>query len=151
MEIKEKYNELKNKHNLPAFEEIDNDFEITGVEDKNLLRGIRKKIGEKIDFYSHVLDGFIQPDSSYSSYYEIDAFNDEDREKLMSLYKKIMILHRELIKLSLNFGEEADAKFIKGFFEEWKQIKKELVDIIEKAQSSWCTNDFKGFDIDYLG
>jgi hypothetical protein len=151
MEIKEKYEELKNKHNLPDFDEIDNDFEISNVEDKMLLRGIRKKISDKIDYYAHVLDGFMQPDSSFSSLYEIEAFNDEDREKLMSLYKKIMILHRELIKLNLNFGDDVDAKFIIGFYDEWKQLKKDLILILEKVQSLWCTEELKGFNIDYFG
>jgi hypothetical protein len=151
METKEKYEELMKKHNLPSFEVLDNDFEINGIEDQMLLRGIRKKISDKVDYYAHLLDSFMQPDNSFSSLYEIDAFTDLDRENLMSLYKKMMILQRELVKLNLNFGEEVDAKFIKGFFDEWKQLKKDLAKIIEKVQSSWCTDDLKGFNIDYLG
>ena len=151
METKEKYEELKNKYDLPNYDELENDFELGSIEDNQILRAIRKKIGDKIDFLHHFLDNFIQPDTMYSSLHEIDAFNDSDREKLIALYKKIMMLHRELIKLNLNFGEEADAKFIKGFYEQWDELKKEIIYFIEKAQNSWCTDDIKGFNIDYLG
>jgi hypothetical protein len=151
MEIKDRYEELKNKYNLPNLEELDNEFDLGNIEDNMLLRGIRKKIGEKIDFYSHLIDGFIQPDSTFLSLYEADIFNEVDRENLMALFKKIMILQRELVKLNLNLGEGVDAKFIKGFFEEWKQLKKDILFFIEKAQSSWCTEDLKNFNKDYFG
>ena len=151
MEIKEKYNELKDKYNLPSFEELDACFEISNIEDKNLLRGIRKKIAEKIDFIHQVIEPFVQPDNSFSSLHEIDVFLEDDRIKLMALYKKIMILIRELVKLNLIQNEENDAKFVKGFYDEWKNMREEVLLMVEKAQSSWYGEDIKGFNIDYLG
>ena len=52
MKIKEEYEKLKEKHNLPDFKEINNEFEITTIEKEEfLLREIRRKIYEKIELY----------------------------------------------------------------------------------------------------
>ena len=63
----------------------------------------------------------------------------------------MMILHRESIKVNLGFGEEADAKFINDFYSEWKDIKKELAEIIVFAKESWKKEETADFDLGYFG
>src|SRR3989344_1527142 len=64
-ETEKQYNELRKKHKLPEFKDIDFEFEISDLEETNfLLRAIIRRIAEKLDFYSTMLEEVLQPDTS---------------------------------------------------------------------------------------
>lgn len=153
-EIEKKYNELRKKHNLPEFKEIDFEFEISALEDTNFpMRAVMRRIAEKLDFYTTMLEEVLQPDtSSLYAMHEMKYFQADEKNGMYSLYAKLMNLNRQSIEAFLELDEKNEADFIIKAFGEWKKIKAELLKFVKKMRASWNAEeaDIKE-DLGYLG
>ena len=153
-EIEQQYSELKKRHKLPEFREIDSEFEISDLEETNfLLRAIVRRIAEKLDFYSTMLEDILQPDTSnLYAMHEIRYFDDDEKKQMYGLYAKLMNFNRQSIEVSLMHNEKEDADFISSLSNEWKSLKQELLKFVKKMRASWKTEeaDIKE-DLGYLG
>ena len=153
-EIEQQYSELKKKHKLPEFKEIDLEFEISDLEETNfLLRAIVRRIAEKLDFYSTMLEEILQPDTSnLYAMHEIRYFDDDEKKQMYGLYTKLMNFNRQSIEVSLMHNEKDETDFINNLFNEWKSLKQELLKFVKKMRASWKTEeaDIKE-DLGYLG
>ena len=153
-EIEKQYNELKKKLNLPEFREIDFEFEISDLEETSfLLRAIIRRIAEKLDFYSTMIEEVLQPDASnLYAMHEIRYFDENEKKQMYELYIKLMNFNRQSIELSLERNEKDEADFINNFLHDWKGIKNELLKFVKKMRDSWRTEeaDIKE-DLGYLG
>ena len=152
-EIEKQYSELKKKFKLPDFKEIDFEFEISDLEETNfLIRAIMRRIAERLDFYTTIIEEIIQPDASNLYAMHESRFFEEDEKKIMyDFYKKLMNLSRCSVELSLEHNEKEESEFINNFIQEWKEIKKELVRYIKRLKDSWKTETDTKEDIGYLG
>lgn len=151
--IEEQYGGLKEKYDLPSFQEINKEFEISTIENKSfLLREITNKIVERIDFFSGLFEDLLQPDPSLlRSMYEAKIFNDEERKTIYTLYKKLMVLNRQSVEVSLNREEKEDAFFIKKTFYEWKELKTSISKIVDKIKDSWKKETESKEELGYFG
>ena len=153
VEIEQKYNELKNKYKLPEFRFIDNELEISNIEQESfLLRTIMRRILEKIDFFMNLLQDTLQPDASnMASMSESNFFDDDEKKHMYNLYKKLINVNREGVLMSLEPNEKNEAEFIKNFFEHWEPIKKELHHCVKKMKESWKAEIDDEEDMRYVG
>lgn len=151
--IEEQYGKLKKKYNLPEFEELDNEFEISSIEnEKFLLREIINKIVDRTDFFSRFFEDLLQPDPSLlRSMHEANIFNDEERKVIYSLYKKLMVIIRQSVEVSLNRSEKEEANFIKKTFDGWKGLKTSISKIVDKIKNSWKKETYSKEELGYLG
>ena len=153
-EIEKQYNELRKKHGLPDFKEIDFEFEVSDLEETNfLLRNIIRRMEEKLDFYSTMLEEILQPDTSnLYAMHETRYFDDDEKKQMYELYTKLMNFNRQSIEVSLSHNEMEEADFINNLFNEWKTLKQELLKFVKKMRTSWKTDevDIKE-DLGYLG
>lgn len=150
--INKKYEALKKKYNLPSFEILDNEFEISLIEDDFFsLREIRRRVLEKIEFYIKILEDLLQTDIRVSTLYEIKSFDDSEMEYVFKIYQKLMKIMRESALLNLNNDEKKNADFIINVFKEWNEIKKELSKILEKLKCSWEKEEDKKEILGYFG
>ena len=145
------YNKIKEKYDLPSYEELDLNFEIGTPDDKNILRAVRKKMSEKLETYTKLIEEYIQPDSNFSIFYEMKDFTDKSKENMLSIFKKMMIFYRRSIKLNLGLSEKEDADFIKEFFTSWKEIKEFVINTLDNAIESWKKDDAKEIHQAYFG
>ncbi len=138
-EIEQEYNNLSKKYSLPAFKEIDKEFEISSLEDTSfLLRNTLRKISEKLEFYTNMLNDLLQPDtSSLSSMHEISFFTEEEKNDIYQIFKQLMRLNRNITELILEADEDKTAQFLNSFFTEWLEIKKVLISCTNKMKKSW--------------
>jgi hypothetical protein len=138
-EIEKEYSKISKKYKLPKFKDINEEFEISSLEDKNfLLRNILRKIIEKLEFYVDLLGNLLQPDAaSLSSMHELRFFTDEDKSAMYKLFKRMMKANRNIIELVLENDEKVQADFLKNFFTEWVNMKKELLTLVKKMRDSW--------------
>ena len=152
-EIEKQYIELKKKYKLPDFKEIDFEFEISDIEETNfLLRGIIRKIAEKLDFYATMLEEVLQPDTSnLYAMHETRFFDENEKKQMYELYQKLMNFNRQSIEISLQHNENDDADFINNLLNEWKELKKELLMFVRKMRASWKTEADIKEDLGYLG
>lgn len=139
MKIKEEYEKLREKYNLPHFKEIDNEFEISTIDKEGfLLREIRRKIIEKIELYIKILESLLQPDTiSLSDIYEYRFFNDEEKRNIFKLFRNLMVFHRFSIETSIDEDDKKTVEFINDFWKEWDKIKKEFSGFIKKLKEEW--------------
>ena len=152
-QIEKQYIELKNKYKLPEFKDMDFEFEISDLEETNfLLRAIIRKIAEKLDFYSTMLEEILQPDTSnLYAMHETRFFDEKEKNVMYDLYKKLMDFNRASIELSLGHNERNEADFINQFFEEWNALKQELLKFVNKMRTSWKEEVDIKEDLRYLG
>ena len=152
-EIEKQYSELKKKYKLPGFKEIDWELELSDLEQTNfLIRAIMRRIAEKLEFYSTMLEEVLQPDASNIYAMHENRFFDEDEKKQMyDIYRKLMTFSRKSVELSMKSNPEEEAEFINEFYDEWQGIKKELVRYIRKMKDSWQFDTDIKEDVGYLG
>ena len=153
-ETEKQYSELRKKHKLPEFKETDFEFEISDLEETNfLLRAIIRRMAERLDFYTTMIEEILQPDTSnLYAMHEIRHFDDEEKKQMYELYAKLMNLNRQSIEISLSHSEKDEAEFISNVLGQWKNLKNELLKLVKKMKESWSTeeSDIKE-DLRYLG
>lgn len=151
-DIKNNYEQLRKKYPLPDFESINNEFEISSIENKEfLLSEIRRKITERLEVYAKILESLLQPDTaSLSAMHECKFIEDKEKEDIYNIYKKLMIIDRDSVIASLG-GEKENADFIKELLEDWLKLKEDIKPIIEKIRSTWKKETDIKEELGYLG
>lgn len=152
-EIEKEYNNLSKKFKLPKFKEMDKEFEISTLESTSFLaKNILRKIVEKLEFYSDLIDRVIHPDpSSLNNISEIKAFSDSEKNNMYILYKKLMKSNRNIIELILDNDEKKQTEFLNKFLNEWLNIKIDLKNYISKMKESWEKETTIEQDLGYFG
>ncbi len=137
--IKNKYEKLKKKFNLPDYNEVDNELEISSLETEEfLLREIRKKISERIETITTEFGTILQPSAeSLVSMHECKFFGDKDKKKMIDIYKKLMMLSRQALEADVERDDKADASLINDFFKAWKSLKKDILVFMKKMKTCW--------------
>ena len=151
MGLKEKYQELEKKYNLPSYDELNNEFEISSIDCEDfLLREIRRKIAEKVELYVKLLDEWLNPEASISNMHESKLFNDKDRNDIFQVYKRLMFFDRYSIESALS-EDEKSAEFIKDVFKEWDEVKQKIAGFVKKAKESWLEEVDVKQELGYMG
>lgn len=152
-ETEKQYSELRKRLKLPEFREIDAEFEISDLEETNfLLRSAIRRIAEKLDFYTTMLEEILQPDTSnLYAMHETRYFNEDEKKKMYELYSRLMSLNRQSIEVSLSHSEKDGADFISSVLAEWKSLGPELLALVRKIKASWKSEDDSKEDLGYLG
>ena len=150
--VREAYEKLQKKYDLPSFDDLNRSFEIEGFDDDEpfFLREIRRKMCEVISFYSKVLEDVLRPESG-SAMHEGSQFNEKDRENVLSLYRKLKKFERMALDVGLARDEKENAAFISQVFSAWETIVKELKGISSKLITSWDVDIASEKDNGYFG
>ena len=152
-EIEKEYIKLSKKYKLPKFNEIDSEFEISNLESARILiKNILRRIEEKLEFYIEVIGNLVHPDaSSLSTMYEVRYFSDDEKNDVYMQFKKLMKANRSIIELVLVSDEKKQTDFLKGFLNEWQDMKKELISHIGKMKDSREKESTIEEDLGYFG
>ena len=152
-DIKIKYTELKKKYKLPDYDMLNDEFEISTIEDADfLLREIIRKVLVLWETPIKLLEGLLQPDTaSLSDLNEYRSLNENEKAGAYKTYRSLMVLQREATALLLEMDNANIAAFISGLLPEWKKIKKELIVIVRKASDLWKNDSSVKEDLGYLG
>ncbi len=149
--IKERYESLRKKLDLPVFEELE-EFKVACIEEPDfLLSGIRERVMEKVHDVIDLLSDIFQPDASITNMYESRIFGDYEKKLAFDAFRRLMFWKRASLKASIIGSDEAEAEFLKGFVREWKSLKKGLVELVEKVGISWETDSEQSEKLGYFG
>ena len=150
-EVRKRYEELKKRHKLPKFEELEG-FQISDLEETEfLLSEIRGKIGERLDACREFFSELLNPDTDPANMYESRVFSDAEKKEVFDVFKRLMFWTRASLEVSISDGEAANAEFIKGFLEEWKGLKTKLEEIIASVKNSWEKESEETEKLGYFG
>ena len=143
--FEEIYSELAQKHGLPEFEKIAEDFDIEKIQDKEsifLIREVRRAINEKIAAYIHLFETLINPSAPPMFVFSIlRNISQEDKETIKKIYKAISRTQIEVMKLDTVYKEEEEIKFINETFIIWQELKPIIYKLIERFESSFDEDD----------
>ena len=152
--LKEEYKKIQEKHDLPSFEELNEDFNIekaSEVQVELLVREIRRFIADKLSNYMRFAEAVLNPVNVQMFVYSlIKSLDVQEKEKLTEIYKKLSKNELKLIELDIAYSEEKEALFIRDSYKMWQEMKKDLLDIIEKATKNW-DNKVESKSKDYFG
>ena len=152
-ETEKQYNELRKKHQIPDFKDMDSDFEISDLAETNfLLRAVIRMINEKMEFCTSVLGDILSPDSSnLHAMHETRHFEDYEKAKAYDLFRRFMFLNRRSVEVLLSKNEKEEAEFISSFYGEWKDLKREFLANVKKMKDAWQTEIDTKEILGYLG
>lgn len=141
--LKKEYKKLQEKHNLPAFNELNENFGIekaSEVETDFTIREIRKQISEKAYNYLRFVETLINPVNAPMSIMTlVKTFGIEERDKLTEIYKKLMRNELQLVSVDIEYSEKKEADFIRETHKIWKEIQKDFLEIIKAVEKNWET------------
>lgn len=151
-EILKKYDTLRGKFSLPSYEEINNEFEIEGIESQTfLLRAIRKKIIERIEPYIETFEQIIQGDAHITNIYESSQFSEKDKEEVFKLFKNLMKVRRKGSIAALSADMKTDADFIKEANSAWAEFKPKILTYLSMMKDGWEKDTSKKEATEYFG
>ena len=143
--FEETYSELAQKHKLPEFKKIAEDFDIEKIQDKEsilLVREVRRAINEKISAYIHLFETLINPSTPPMFVFSIlRNISTEDKETIKKIYKALSRTQIEVMKLDTVYKEEEEIKFINETFIVWQELKQTIYKLIERFESSFDEDD----------
>lgn len=139
------------QYQLPQWNLLEHEFDLDN-ESKHPIREVRTKIEKKLyDCLQH-LQGLIHPDpSDIPLMQEYSCFTDSERTIIETLFKQFMRYYRWSNLAAIKQEESFDAEFINKFFSDWKVLKEELVEIMEKQQQCWTKSIQEDQPLGYLG
>jgi len=152
-DMEKEYDALKKKHNLPDFKDLDREFCIGKLEDTQfILRMIMNKIIERLEGIFKTLSDIVQPsESSLANMYEAEVFSDDEKKAIFDMMKKLAYYHRELLIKDIDYNDDAAAALIIKYYKDWKEMKKELLGILEKLRDAWKGEATSKFEAGYFG
>jgi hypothetical protein len=150
--LKKEYLKLQKKHNLPSFEEMNEDFYIEKIAENEtdmLIREIRRMVGDRLVNYMRLIENLLNPVNVPMFVFTIlKMIGSEEKNKLTEVYKKLVQNEIKFVERDLEFDEAKEAEFIKNSYKLWQGIKKELAGIfekVEKHQGSKAEENNKGY------
>ena len=150
--IRKCYDELSSKYNLPEYDEVEAELQISSFEDgKFLLNNVREEILDKLRDSTDFLSEILHPDTNVTNMHESSIFDNSQKNEFFALFKRLMFLRREAFEVYISGSETSTAEFINTFFEEWKTLKSELIGIISAVKNSWKAELEKAESIGYFG
>jgi hypothetical protein len=136
-ELKKAYEILQEKHKLPSFSELNENFEIEQIRkgEETLLRTIRKAMINKVANSMNFLEIILNPMNAPRLYLVyIKSITQEDKKEIEKLYSALSDLAIGSLKLEIDYSENEEAEMIKKIFKEWNSVKPEFRKMIVNMQ-----------------
>ena len=136
-ELKKEYYILEKKYKLPAFSELNENFDIEKLKKGKelLLRSIRKIMTEKVFSLLGFVEILLNPMNAprmYLSY--IKSMTSEDKKEVDKVYSVLSDVIIAALKLEIDYSEKEEAEMIKKIMKDWDSVKPEFRKIIAGMQ-----------------
>jgi len=139
--LKENYATLAKKYKLPSFQELNEEFEIEKIAEKEtevLLRHVRRCMLEKMSSVSRFFELILNPtEANLLILSLLKDVSPETKKKIENLYKEVSLIEIASIDLDLDYNEKNEAKFIAEASKDWKKLKANLKVVSNQLGKSW--------------
>lgn len=152
--IKETYQKLQKEHPLlPDFDKLNNEFEISTIENEEfLLREIMRAMAERLEQSVQILERLISPDpNSFTDLHECRSFTAGEKKQLIDTFRNLMKHFRLLLETELALEPKKDAEAIRAVFDMWQKERKQIAPAIKKIKESWEKQVEPKEVLEYLG
>lgn len=138
---KKQYETLRKKYSLPNFQQLNEEFDIEKVAEKEtdlLLREIRRCISDKIAAYLRFFELFLNPmNAPFFILGIMKNIKGEVKKVIEGIYKELSMFEISSINLDFDYKEKEEAKFIKDASKKWQGMKKKFKEISIAISGSW--------------
>ena len=141
--IKKDYEKLKIKYKLPSFNELNEEFEIEKLQEREtdfLLRQVRRAMIEKTAVVLRFLEILVNPSEAQAQIYIFSimkSVSPEMKKVIEKVYKELTIIELGSLTLDIDYDEKNEVSFIKDMSVKWPLIKKDLKYITQKLVVVW--------------
>ena len=141
--IKGQYAVLQKKYKLPSFDELNNDFDIEKLQEResdHLLKLVRMTIIEKVAAIVRFLEVFLNPSEAPTPLFIYALLKNtkiEVRKEIEVLYKELSRVELSSISLDIDHDEKEEAIFVAEFYKMWLRDKTKLKEITMKLGMNW--------------
>ena len=146
--LKDRYSEIQQKHNLPSFKQLNEDFSIEKIEEERfeiLIREVRRFVADKLVNYMRFIEAVMNPtNASMFIFSLIKVLGKDEKKKLGEMYEVLAKAELELIDLDISYSEEKEAEFIRSSYTQWQDMKNEFMDVVDKVKENWDKEVEKG-------
>jgi hypothetical protein len=139
-EIKEKYEKLVGKYNLPSFEELNFNFDISKSECdcETILRDVRKIMVSRFASWLNFIELLLNPSNgSMFHLFLVKGINGSEKQILDKLFEQIGEIEIEAFALEINYSEKNEADFIRDNFKKWIDMKEDLEIVVGSLKKNW--------------
>lgn len=140
-DLKKQYEKLREKYSLPSFVEMNEDFEIEKLQEKEteiLSREIRRAMIEKNSAYLRFIEMFMNPSSAPMLFLALMRNMDNiDKKIVEDLYSKLGKYEIKSIALDNKYDDDKEAEFINKFYKEWQEVKEKFGQVLKVMEDSW--------------
>ena len=142
------YSELRKKHaGLPTEKLLQEEFDF----DKGDLKEALKQVYSKIEILKDSFSSCVEPDpNSYLGIYEHSCLDENERERIFELSKRLRYLMRSIDVAQLKTDEDRIETLI-AVVKRWQDIKAESIKHLEMIRDSWLKEEDEQTKQDYLG
>jgi len=141
--LKKDYAKLQKKYRLPSFSELNEDFEIEKLQDREtdfLMRGIRRTIIEKIAALMRFFELILNPAEAATPLFVfaiLRGIKSETKNTVEKLYKELSVYELASLNLDIQYSEKEEVKFVNDFTKKWKEMKPVLAKITHELSIVW--------------
>ena len=141
--LKNDYEKLGEKYKLPGFNELNAEFEIEKLQDREtdfLLRQVRRAMIEKTAVVLRFLEVLVNPTEAQTQLYifsVLKSISAEMKATIEKVYKELTVIELSSLSLDIDYDEKEEVKFIKDMAGKWPAIKKGLKEITKKLAVVW--------------
>ena len=138
---------LKEKHTLPEFKLLDEDFDIDKLEEKDgeiKIKDIRRLVTEKTSAYLRFFEALINPSSSPSFVFSfLKNPTESETKEIKDCYKELSRIQIQTIKLDTIYNEKEEVKFINETVKKWQTLKQIIFTLVENFEQKFEKNSFE--------
>lgn len=131
--LKQNYEILRKKYKLPSFDEINKEFDIEKLQEKEsdfMLREIRRCIGDKIAAFLRFFEMLVNPQTApIFILYGLKSLAFEEKNKIEKIYRELAMIEINLINLDIEENEKEEAEIIKTSLKKWNELKPSLKEV----------------------
>ena len=142
-ELKAKYAELAKKYKLPAFQELNEEFEIEVIrkETDMLLKAVRKVMMNKTANALNFMELLLNPANAPRFYMGfIKAMGTEGQKYAEKVYSELGDAVADALPLEIDYSEKSEAEMIIKVNDKWTKIKPDFRKVIEHMTSKKVQN-----------
>jgi hypothetical protein len=151
-DAKKKYETLRKKYQLPAFEDLIREFPVKLENSDLVLHDIVEKICDDVCDCAHTLEPivFVGSSTDPSTLYESNMLKDKT-DDAFELFKELMTTGWGGEKVKINGKENEMADFIKTVHKKWTNgLKKKYVEICGLFEKKWKDAELRKSSTDLM-
>jgi len=139
--LKNEYEKIKKEHKLPEFKELNINFDIDKLAEREcdlLIREVRRAMIDRILVYLRFVETLMNPAGAPMFFMILTKHIDsKDKEILREMYDELGKLEIEALGIDNNYDEKKEADFILKIVKKWKKIKDNMGEISDNLREYW--------------